>query len=43
MNENKNVVYCTFQEAPEHHFKGHPEAPQRIQAIAGWLEDPPYP
>jgi len=43
MKENKNIVYCTFQEAPEHHFLGHPEAPQRIQAMAEWLEDPPYP
>ncbi|MEA3325774.1 MAG: histone deacetylase [Chloroflexota bacterium] len=43
MKEYKNTVYCTYQEAPEHHFRGHPEAPTRIQAMQSWLEEPPYP
>jgi len=43
MEENKNIVYCTYQEAPQHQFYGHPEAPKRIQAIKSWISDPPYP
>ena len=39
----KRKVYCTFQEATEHHFPGHPESPLRIQALRGWIDSPPYP
>ncbi len=43
MNEKKSKVYCTFQDAPDHHFPGHPESPNRLQSLKGWLKDPPYP
>jgi acetoin utilization deacetylase AcuC-like enzyme len=43
MKNNKPEVYCTFQEAPAHHFPGHPEAPKRIHSLGDWLENPPYP
>ena len=43
MKENKIKVYCTFQDAPQHHFQDHPESPKRLQALRGWLESPPYP
>ena len=43
MNKNELKVYCTFQEAPEHHFPRHPEAPKRIHSLGKWQENPPYP
>lgn len=43
MNEKKAKVYCTYQAAPEHRFPGHPEAPQRIQSLEKWVQNPPYP
>jgi acetoin utilization deacetylase AcuC-like enzyme len=42
MNIEKTKVFCSFQDAPEHHFKSHPEAPGRIRALREWLHDPPY-
>jgi acetoin utilization deacetylase AcuC-like enzyme len=36
-------VYCTYQEAPQHHFPDHPESPQRINALGVWMDSPPYP
>lgn len=35
-------MYCTFQDAPEHHFRGHPESPTRLSLFADWLDKPPY-
>lgn len=43
MNEKKSKIICTFQDAPEHQFPGHPESPKRLQSLKGWLEEPPYP
>lgn len=43
MRENNQKVYCSFQDAPEHRFPGHPESPKRMQALGGWMEKPPYP
>lgn len=43
MKEKKIKVYCTFQDAPEHSFPGHPESPKRLGSLKGWLEEPPYP
>jgi len=43
MSEKKPEVYCTFQDAPEHFFPGHPESPQRLQPLKGWMKEPPYP
>jgi acetoin utilization deacetylase AcuC-like enzyme len=43
MSEIKPKVYCTFQDAPQHHFPGHPESPHRLHTMRGWLEQPPYP
>ena len=43
MNEKKSKVYCTFQDAPEHSFPGHPESPNRLALLKGWLKKPPYP
>jgi len=41
---NKNPhVYCSFQDAPEHTFPGHPESPRRVQPLRQWLQSPPYP
>ena len=36
-------VYCTFQEASEHKFAGHPESPQRTTSMGAWIDSPPYP
>lgn len=43
MSEKQNKVYCTFQDAPGHKFKGHPESPNRFTAMKEWLSQPPYP
>ena len=43
MKDNKSKVYCTFQDAPGHHFPGHPESPKRLQTLRDWLKEPPYP
>jgi acetoin utilization deacetylase AcuC-like enzyme len=43
MKENKSKVYCTFQDAPEHSFPGHPESPKRLGPLKDWLKAPPYP
>jgi len=43
MSEKKHKVYCTYQDAPGHHFPGHPESPKRIRSLGEWLEKPPYP
>jgi acetoin utilization deacetylase AcuC-like enzyme len=43
MSEKKPKVYCTFQDAPEHFYKGHPESPKRLLPLRGWLQEPPYP
>lgn len=43
MNGNKHRVFCTFHDAPAHRFSGHPESPQRLEAMRDWLENPPYP
>ncbi len=43
MNQDKTIVYCTYQDAPEHVFPGHPESPRRLAGLRGWLDDPPYP
>ena len=42
MSGNKQSVFCTFQDAPEHRFSGHPESPGRLRALRNWLENPPY-
>ena len=42
MNVKEKKVFCTFENAPLHRFPGHPESPQRLDAIAAWLENPPY-
>jgi len=43
MSEKKTKVYCTFQVAPEHDYKSHPESPKRLLSMRGWLQDPPFP
>jgi acetoin utilization deacetylase AcuC-like enzyme len=43
MKEKKSKVYCTFQDAPEHSYPGHPESPKRLVPLKGWLQKPPYP
>lgn len=43
MKPEKIPVYCTFYDAPEHAFPGHPESPQRLQHVKSWLQNPPYP
>ncbi|HEY9122173.1 MAG TPA: histone deacetylase [Brevefilum sp.] len=43
MSEKKPKVYCTFQDAPDHFFKGHPESPKRLLSLRRWLQEPPYP
>jgi acetoin utilization deacetylase AcuC-like enzyme len=43
MDEMKPKVFCTYQAAPEHRFRGHPESPERIKALGNWLSTPPYP
>jgi len=43
MKEKKSKVYCTFQDAPEHSYPGHPESPKRLAPLKGWLQKPPYP
>jgi len=42
-NTNDQQVYCTFQDAPQHLFPGHPESPQRLHLMREWLTVPPYP
>lgn len=42
-NINQQKVFCTFQDAPDHCYQGHPESPQRLRAIREWLAEPPYP
>ena len=36
-------VYCTFYDAPEHTFPGHPESPQRFQSLKDWVNSTPFP
>ena len=43
MNENKKKIFCTFNNAPEHRYPGHPESPDRLALIKQWLEKPPFP
>jgi acetoin utilization deacetylase AcuC-like enzyme len=43
INHQEIPVYCTFQDAPAHHYRGHPEAPSRLQPLASWLENDLYP
>jgi len=43
MTENTTKIYCTFQDAPDHNYQGHPERPQRLQPLRAWLDQPPYP
>ncbi|HAF49089.1 MAG TPA: histone deacetylase [Anaerolineaceae bacterium] len=43
MSEKKTKVYCTYQDAPEHYYKGHPESPKRLLSLRGWLQESPYP
>jgi acetoin utilization deacetylase AcuC-like enzyme len=43
MKPDTNHVYCTFYDAPEHLFPGHPESPRRLQSLQPWLQNPPYP
>ena len=43
MRNNKSEVYCTFNDAPEHRFRGHPESPRRLELLKKWLDHPPYP
>jgi acetoin utilization deacetylase AcuC-like enzyme len=43
MKPNNHNVYCTFYDAPEHAFPGHPESPHRLQRMRTWLQNPPYP
>ncbi|MCB2209665.1 histone deacetylase [bacterium] len=43
MKQDKTIVNCTYQDAPEHFFPGHPETPRRLADLRGWLDDPPYP
>jgi acetoin utilization deacetylase AcuC-like enzyme len=42
-NTNEKRVYCTFQDAPQHTFPGHPESPQRLHLMREWLTVPPFP
>jgi acetoin utilization deacetylase AcuC-like enzyme len=42
-NHSDQPVYCTFYDAPEHVYSGHPESPQRLQLMRQWLQTPPYP
>ena len=42
-NQEKTPVFCTFQDAPKHRFRNHPEAPSRLQPMTGWLENVPFP
>ena len=43
MKINDKHVYCTFQDAPQHTFPGHPESPHRLHLMREWLTAPPYP
>lgn len=43
MDHNNHHVYCTFQDAPEHAYPGHPESPHRLSLMRDWLHTPPYP
>ena len=43
MTEKDYNVYCTFHDAPEHAYRGHPESPGRLAPMWEWLEAPPYP
>ncbi|NLN69375.1 MAG: histone deacetylase [Chloroflexi bacterium] len=43
MKLHNNPVFCTFYDAPEHNFPGHPESPRRLQHVQGWIQAPPYP
>jgi acetoin utilization deacetylase AcuC-like enzyme len=43
MNNKEKQVYCTFQDAPQHTFPGHPESPHRLHLMREWITDPPYP
>ncbi|MFU8825953.1 MAG: histone deacetylase [Brevefilum sp.] len=43
MKPDQNTVFCTFYDAPEHVYPGHPEHPDRLQPMRAWLDTPPYP
>ncbi len=43
MKPDQHTVYCTFCDAPEHVYPGHPDHPGRLQPMRAWLEAPPYP
>ena len=43
MTETQKKVYCTYHQALEHRFPGHPESPNRIQGLHAWVSEPPYP
>lgn len=43
MTNTQQKVYCTYHQAPDHRFSGHPEAPIRTQGVRAWISDPPYP
>lgn len=43
MNNNDQRVYCTYFDAPQHTYPGHPESPHRLVAMREWLSVPPYP
>ena len=42
-NDEKKPIYCTYHDAPGHHFYGHPESPDRVRPMQAWLDSPPYP
>jgi len=43
MIDNNQTVFCTFHQAPDHRFPGHPESPMRLQGLRNWTFQPPYP
>lgn len=43
MDKPKPTVFCTFYDAPQHHFLDHPESPQRLHLLQNWRDNPPYP
>lgn len=43
MGEIRTEVYCTYQAAPEHQFRGHPESPRRMKWMEEWPVNSPFP
>ena len=43
MGNKRTEVYCTYQDAQEHRFPGHPESPNRMKWMEEWQVKPPYP